>query len=97
MLQRARQFYASQRGSATIWLARSRLNTKLLAVRLLLAQNAHWFDACGAMIVRELNDALLWLTIEGVPGKIEAQLWLSAFGVTQVQLDAFHARWQQRL
>jgi len=47
MLQRARQFYASQQGSATIWLARSRLNTKLFAMRLLLAQNAHWFDACA--------------------------------------------------
>ena len=35
------------------------------------------------MIVGELNDALVWLTIEGLSGKIEAQLWLSAFGVPQ--------------
>jgi hypothetical protein len=27
--------------------------------------------------------------IEGIPGKIEAQLWLSAFGLPQPQLDSF--------
>ncbi len=39
--------------------------------------------------VQELNDALLWLTIEGVAGQHEAQLWLSAYGVPQRQMDEF--------
>ena len=39
--------------------------------------------------VKELNDALLWLTIEGVPGEHEVQLWLSAYGVPQADVDAF--------
>jgi hypothetical protein len=40
---------------------------------------------------------LLRLPHEGVPGKLEAQLWLSTFGRPQARLDAFRARWQQRL
>ncbi len=47
--------------------------------------------------IRELNDALLWITIEGPPGKIEAQMWLSAFGLPQAQLDDFYWYWQKRL
>jgi uncharacterized protein YndB with AHSA1/START domain len=43
--------------------------------------------------VAEMNDALLWLTIEGAPGKIEVQVWLSAFGVAQADVDAFGKRW----
>jgi uncharacterized protein YndB with AHSA1/START domain len=47
--------------------------------------------------VREMNDALLWLTIEGVSGKIEAQLWLSAFCLGQTEVDAFERKWQRQL
>jgi len=47
--------------------------------------------------VRERNDALLWLTIEGVAGKIEVQLWLSAFGLDQTEVDAFEKQWQRQL
>ena len=39
--------------------------------------------------VKELNDALLWLTIEGVPGKHEVQLWLSAYAIPQHQVNEF--------
>jgi hypothetical protein len=47
--------------------------------------------------VRELNDALLWFTIEGMPGKIEVQTWLSAFGLPQPELDQFSTQWESRL
>jgi hypothetical protein len=47
--------------------------------------------------VRELNDALLWFTIEGSPGKIEVQAWLSAFSLPQTELDKFSAQWESRL
>jgi hypothetical protein len=47
--------------------------------------------------VRELNDALLWFTMEGAPGKIEVQVWLSAFGLAQPELDKFFAQWESRL
>lgn len=47
--------------------------------------------------VLELNDALLWLTIEGGPGKIEAQLWLSAFGVEAAKVEAFQRKWRDQL
>jgi uncharacterized protein YndB with AHSA1/START domain len=49
------------------------------------------------LTVRELNDALLWLTIEGTPGKIEVQAWLSAFSVPHAQVEAFGKKWEQRL
>ncbi len=39
--------------------------------------------------VKELNDALLWVTIEGVPGKLEVQLWLSAYSIPQARVDDF--------
>jgi uncharacterized protein YndB with AHSA1/START domain len=42
---------------------------------------------------RHLNDALLWLTIEGVPGEHEVQLWLSSYGVSQAQVDSFERMW----
>jgi hypothetical protein len=47
--------------------------------------------------VRELNDALLWLTIEGTPGKIEVQVWLSAFGLPQSAVEGFANNWEARL
>ena len=43
--------------------------------------------------VRQLNDALLWLTIEGVPGRHEAQLWLSAYNLPQGKIAAFEKEW----
>jgi hypothetical protein len=48
------------------------------------------------LTVRQLNDALLWFTIEGVPGKIEVQAWLSAFGLAQSRVDEFARNWQAR-
>jgi len=47
--------------------------------------------------VEELNDALLWFTIEGAPGQIEVQVWLSAFGVAQTEVDKFGAMWGEQL
>jgi uncharacterized protein YndB with AHSA1/START domain len=47
--------------------------------------------------IRELGDALLWVTIEGAPEKIEAQLWLATFGLDESKLDTFHQQWSQRL
>jgi hypothetical protein len=45
----------------------------------------------------ELNDALVWFTSKGVPGKIEVQAWLSAIGLPQFTVDRFAADWQARL
>lgn len=47
--------------------------------------------------VRELNDALFWLTIEGSPGNVELQIWLSAFDLPPTAVDAFEAAWCERL
>ena len=47
--------------------------------------------------VRELNDALLWFTIEGAPGKIEVQVRLSAFTLPKSEVDACAAKWGSRL
>ncbi len=47
--------------------------------------------------IRELNDALLWFTIEGTPGKIDAQIWLSAWGVGESRLDAVRDKLAIRL
>jgi hypothetical protein len=47
--------------------------------------------------VRELNDALLWFTIEGTAPNLEVQAWLSAFGITEQQVKEFGERWQQQL
>jgi uncharacterized protein YndB with AHSA1/START domain len=49
------------------------------------------------LTVRELNDAVLWITIEGPPDKIEVQAWLSAYSVPPAQVEAFRKKWQQRL
>jgi hypothetical protein len=35
--------------------------------------------------------------IEGTPGKIEVQVWLSAFGVPQAELDRFKSSWEAQL
>jgi uncharacterized protein YndB with AHSA1/START domain len=47
--------------------------------------------------IHELSDALLWVTIEGSPGKIDAQIWLSAFNVAEPELDTFQQTWSKRL
>jgi hypothetical protein len=49
------------------------------------------------LTVRELNDALLWLTIEGSPGQIEVQARLSAFSLDPSKVEAFGKKWKQRL
>jgi hypothetical protein len=49
------------------------------------------------LTVRELNDAVLWLTTEGAPGGIEAQAWLSAFAIDPSQLESLSETWQRRL
>jgi len=43
--------------------------------------------------VRDLNDALLWVTIEGIAGEHEVQLWLSAYGVPQAEVESFEREW----
>lgn len=43
--------------------------------------------------VRNLNDALFWLTIEGITGEHEAQIWLSAYNLSQAKVEAFERDW----
>jgi len=43
--------------------------------------------------VRHLNDALFWLTIEGIAGHHEAQIWLSAYNVPHAKVEAFEKQW----
>lgn len=47
--------------------------------------------------VRELNDALLWLTIEGAGEELDVQLWLSTFDSPQQDLQSFEEKWSARL
>ena len=47
--------------------------------------------------MNELNDVLLWVTIEGAPGKIEVQMWLSAFGIPQDRMEKFEKQWSAQL
>jgi len=49
------------------------------------------------LTVGELNDALLWLTIEGAAGQLEVQAWLSAFSLDPSQVEAFGKKWDRRL
>jgi hypothetical protein len=49
------------------------------------------------LTAHDLNDALLWLTIEGSPGQIEVQVWLSAFSLPLSQVEAFGKKWERRL
>jgi len=49
------------------------------------------------LTVRELNDALLLFTIEGSPGKMEVQVWLSAFGLPNSQFVIFSSSWEAQL
>jgi len=43
--------------------------------------------------VQHLNDALFWLTIEGIAGEHEAQIWLSAYNLPQAKVEAFEKEW----
>lgn len=54
-------------------------------------------DRGFCLSVRELNNALFWLTIEGAPGEIESQIWLSAFSVSESQVQEFESEWKRRL
>jgi len=48
--------------------------------------------------VRELNDALFGVTIEGAPGKkTDVQVWFLAFGVSQDQIEEFEIEWPPHL
>ena len=47
--------------------------------------------------VRELNEAPLWLTIEGPPEKLEVQAWFSTFGVPDSEVERLRERWLRRL
>jgi|SRR5271166_2817125 len=47
--------------------------------------------------VKELNNSLFWVTIEGTPGEIEAQIWLSSFGLPEEKLRAFEGFWKNKL
>ena len=66
---------------------------------------AHWTGSVHftsenrgfCLSVNELNNALLLLTIEGAPDKIEAQLWLSAYDVPESQVKRFESEWKTRL
>jgi len=43
--------------------------------------------------VDSLNDALAWLTIEGLAGEHDVQLWFSTYGVPQAQVSEIEKRW----
>ena len=45
----------------------------------------------------ELKDALFWVTIEGAPGAVEAQVWISTFSLPQDEVDGLQRTWQARL
>ena len=47
--------------------------------------------------VRHLNDALFWLTIEGIAGQHEAQIWLSTYNLPQAKVEAFDRQWAGEL
>jgi uncharacterized protein YndB with AHSA1/START domain len=47
--------------------------------------------------VAEWKDALLWATLEGAEGEIEAQFWLSAFGLSSDVVTAWENRWRLAL
>jgi uncharacterized protein YndB with AHSA1/START domain len=47
--------------------------------------------------VTEWNDALFWVTLEGADGKLEAQIWISTFGVPQSSIEVWKAAWANQL
>jgi hypothetical protein len=47
--------------------------------------------------VDSLNDALVWLTIEGAAPKYDVQLWLSTYGIAQSEVRAIEKKWSSAL
>jgi uncharacterized protein YndB with AHSA1/START domain len=47
--------------------------------------------------INELGGALLWATIEGAQGGLEAQLWLSSFSLSPAAVASFETAWRARL
>lgn len=47
--------------------------------------------------VESLNDALAWLTIEGLGPAHDAQFWFSTYGLTESRVTALQARWADEL
>lgn len=45
------------------------------------------------LTVRHLNDALFLLTIEGIAGQHEAQIWLSTYNLSQAKVEASEMDW----
>ncbi len=43
--------------------------------------------------ITELNRAIFWITIEGEPGKHEAQLWLSMHGISRERVAELGRQW----
>ena len=57
-----------------------------------------YFPPRGFCICAEsLGDSLLWATLEGTPGKIEVQLWLSAYTLGPEQVREIGDHWQDAL
>jgi hypothetical protein len=48
-------------------------------------------------VIENMNNALLGVMIESCGGPVMAGLWLSAFGVSQQQVDEFRDRWNEVL
>ncbi len=46
--------------------------------------------------VAEWNDALFWLTLEGNEGKIDAQNWISTFGLPLIRVEQLNEEWSGR-
>jgi uncharacterized protein YndB with AHSA1/START domain len=49
------------------------------------------------LTLEELNKALLWFSIEGTAPDLEVQVWLSAFGLSQRQVNDFSDRWEKHI
>jgi hypothetical protein len=46
--------------------------------------------------IADWNEALFWLTIEGSEGKIDAQIWVSTFGLPQSRVEQLTEEWGGR-
>lgn len=49
------------------------------------------------LTVRHLNDALYWVSIEGVAGEHEGQIWLSSYSLPQAKVEGFEKQWAGEL
>ena len=49
------------------------------------------------LTLEELNKALLWFSIEGTAPNLEVQVWLSAYGLSQRQVNDFSDRWEKHI